>query len=171
MKTCEKCKCKFSNWVVIDGKPKNLHSRKYCLTCSPWGKHNTKKIDRNTENLTHKFCPRCREFKLLNEFYNKGKPKTRKSVYCKPCTNKQTTERQKKLKQLCAEYKGGRCSSCGYNKYIGALEFHHVDPKQKDFNISHARSTAFGDKIKKELDKCVLLCSNCHKEEHFNMSL
>lgn len=54
----------------------------------------------------------------------------------------------------------------GYNKYIGALEFHHKDPNSKDFNISQCRSHKFSQKIKDELDKCSLLCSNCHREEH-----
>jgi len=68
----------------------------------------------------------------------------------------------KKIKLV--EYKGGGCQVCEYNKSIGALEFHHVDPNEKDFTIS-AKSYAF-ERLKKEVDKCVLLCSNCHIEVH-----
>ena len=62
-------------------------------------------------------------------------------------------------------YLGNKCSVCGYNKCIHALEAHHKNPNEKDFTISgaHCRSWL---RIKKELDKCILLCSNCHREEH-----
>tara|TARA_R110002074_G_scaffold400448_1_gene595930 strand:+ start:222 stop:494 length:273 start_codon:yes stop_codon:yes gene_type:complete len=82
------------------------------------------------------------------------------------CTNQQTVERQRKFKQKCVEYKGGKCERCGYDKYLGVLEFHHKDPNEKDFNISKVRLTTFNEDIKKELDKCSCLCANCHREEH-----
>jgi hypothetical protein len=86
--------------------------------------------------------------------------------YCKPCTTEQTVERQQKFKRQCVEYKGGKCSRCEYDKYVGALEFHHLDPSEKDFSPSQCKLTKFDNRIKKELDKCVLLCANCHREEH-----
>jgi hypothetical protein len=67
------------------------------------------------------------------------------------------------LKEKALTYKGGRCSKCSYNKCKRALSFHHVDPSQKDFNIGTLRSWG---KIKTELDKCILLCMNCHHEVH-----
>jgi 5-methylcytosine-specific restriction endonuclease McrA len=73
------------------------------------------------------------------------------------------------LKQLMVEYKGGCCQKCGYNKYKGALEFHHTDPSQKDFTPSRLKRYKFNDLVKKELDKCMLLCSNCHKEIHYEI--
>lgn len=54
----------------------------------------------------------------------------------------------------------------GSNKYYGVLEFHHKDTDKKDFAISKARLTAFNENVKKELDKCLCLCANCHREEH-----
>jgi hypothetical protein len=69
---------------------------------------------------------------------------------------------------MSVEYKGGKCSSCGYNKCIAALEFHHLDPSKKDFSISSSGNTRSWNKVKEELDKCVLLCSNCHREVHTN---
>ena len=67
---------------------------------------------------------------------------------------------------MAVEYKGGCCEKCGYKKYIGALEFHHLDPNEKDFGIADKGFIRSWDKIKKELDKCILVCSNCHKEIH-----
>ena len=71
---------------------------------------------------------------------------------------------RKRAKIKLVEYKGGKCQCCGYNKCIDALEFHHLDKKEKDFTIS-GKSWSF-EKIKKETDKCILVCSNCHKEIH-----
>lgn len=61
-------------------------------------------------------------------------------------------------------HKGGACQICGYNKSVRALQFHHLKPGEKDFNISSASKS--WQSIKKELDKCILLCSNCHAEVH-----
>jgi len=73
-----------------------------------------------------------------------------------------------KCKQRAVEYKGGRCQICGYAKYFGALEFHHKDPKVKDFVVgSWTHSSNQWEKIKREIDKCILVCSNCHREIHY----
>lgn len=76
----------------------------------------------------------------------------------------QNKRRGVKIKAV--EYKGGKCNKCGYNKCLGAMEFHHLDPKEKDFSIGNKGYTRSWDKVKEELDKCVLLCANCHREEH-----
>jgi DNA invertase Pin-like site-specific DNA recombinase len=73
--------------------------------------------------------------------------------------------RRTKIKLL--EYKGGKCERCGYNKCTDALEFHHLDPNEKDFTIS-GKSWSF-ERLKKEAEKCILVCSNCHKEIHYNL--
>lgn len=110
-------------------------------------------------------CTRCDETKLLSEFYDKN-GKIGGSSYCKSCMGKQSLDRQRNLKQVCIDYKGGECQECGYNKCNAALEFHHLDPNEKDFNISELKKTNFNEQIKSELDKCALLCSNCHREVH-----
>lgn len=112
-----------------------------------------------------KYCAYCKEQKPLSAFYNR-RGKEGGSAYCKPCTNSEALLRQRKFKVKCIEYKGGKCEICGYDKFQGALEFHHRDPTQKDFQLSKARSWTFNERIKNELDKCQILCSNCHKELH-----
>lgn len=57
-----------------------------------------------------------------------------------------------------------KCQKCGYDRYSGALEFHHIDPSQKDFTISNMNFKL--TEAVEEIKKCVLLCSNCHKELH-----
>jgi 5-methylcytosine-specific restriction endonuclease McrA len=71
---------------------------------------------------------------------------------------------RKRTKLKLIEYKGGKCELCGYSKCARALEFHHLNPDEKDFSIS-GRSLSF-DKLKSEVDKCILVCSNCHSEIH-----
>lgn len=76
------------------------------------------------------------------------------------------SKRRRKLKQMAVEYKGGSCVECGYKKCLGALEFHHLNPNEKDFAISGGGYSLSWEKIKIELDKCVLVCGNCHSEIH-----
>lgn len=71
---------------------------------------------------------------------------------------------RKRKKIELVEYKGGCCERCGYNKSIEALQFHHLDPNEKDFAIS-AKSYSF-ERLKKEVDKCIMVCANCHIEIH-----
>jgi len=75
-------------------------------------------------------------------------------------------KRRKMIRKMAIEYKGGRYAICGYNKNINALEFHHFDSGKKDFGISAKGYTRSWEQVKRELGKCVLLCSNCHREVH-----
>ena len=68
-------------------------------------------------------------------------------------------------------YKGGQCQLCGYEKCLQALEFHHLESSCKDFGISDKGYTRSWKKIKEELDKCILLCANCHREVHSGLQL
>ena len=124
------------------------------------------------EGVTHKTCPRCKEEKEASEYYiRKNRGLKRLSGFCKKCTCEERVERGRAFKVKCVEYKGGSCERCGYGESLSALEFHHVDPSQKDFGIGKQRRTKFDEDIRKELDKCILLCANCHREEHEKMHL
>ena len=87
-------------------------------------------------------------------------------IRCKKCNVEAVSERRRELKRKALEYKGNCCSVCGYRKSVAALQFHHLDPTQKDFGIAEKGNTMGWEKIKIELDKCVLLCANCHAEVH-----
>jgi hypothetical protein len=76
------------------------------------------------------------------------------------------SRRRKRLRDMAREYKGGKCALCDYRRCQRALSFHHIDPKKKDFGLSSRGLTRSWDKIKEEIDKCVLLCANCHMEVH-----
>ena len=73
-------------------------------------------------------------------------------------------KRRRKIKTLALEYKGDRCQLCGYSKYQGALDLHHKNPETKSFGIGDKGYTRSLEKIKAELDKCLLVCANCHRE-------
>ena len=72
-------------------------------------------------------------------------------------------KRRRKIKLMSIEYKGGKCQICGYSKYPGALDLHHINGK-KSFGISDKGYTRSWERTKKELDKCILVCANCHRE-------
>jgi PHP family Zn ribbon phosphoesterase len=100
--------------------------------------------------------------------YRKESKRTN-SWRCIKCASTAVQKRRDKLKLLAVEYKGSCCSICGYNKCVAALEFHHTDPSEKDFGISAKGLTRSWDKLKEELDKCILVCANCHREIHFEL--
>jgi predicted DNA-binding protein YlxM (UPF0122 family) len=126
----------------------------------------------------------------IREYYNKGyscqktaikfgvgKTTVRKYVDIRPrkvLTDEQrkvnavkaVNKRRRKIKEMAIAYKGGVCQECGYDKCNSALEFHHLDPNEKDFNISKNGHSRSWKRVKDELDKCILVCSNCHKEIH-----
>lgn len=103
----------------------------------------------------------CKEFHISFERLRKyiifDKSKEKKLVH-KP------KDTAKRYKQLLVEYKGGKCQICGYNKCVQAMDFHHIDPNIKSFQISGGTKSL--NKLKQEVDKCILLCSNCHRELH-----
>ena len=79
---------------------------------------------------------------------------------------KAVAERRRKLKQMVVEYKGGKCIICGYKRYAGAFDLHHVGDSKKEFGLSVRGLTRSWERIKKEADKCILVCANCHREIH-----
>jgi len=85
---------------------------------------------------------------------------------CKKCAVEAVQKRREKIKSLAIEYKGGKCEICGYDKCNGALEFHHLNSDEKDFGISAKGYTRSFESVKRELDKCILVCANCHREIH-----
>lgn len=86
---------------------------------------------------------------------------------CKKCAVESVQLRRDKLKTMAVEYKGGCCEICGYNKSIAALEFHHLNAADKEYSIGDKGYTRSWENIKNEIDKCILVCANCHREIHF----
>jgi hypothetical protein len=126
-------------------------------------------------------CRDCKQLKMCkwaSQFTQTGKPvyKTR----CDDCVNKYLSSRRKATrprvtslaldrkylaKKRCVDYLGGRCVRCGYDRCIKAMTFHHRDPAAKEFEVGQRLDWSW-KVLRTELDKCDLLCFNCHMEEH-----
>ena len=91
---------------------------------------------------------------------------------CKKCMYDSSKNYLYELKIKCILYKGGKCERCGYDKCVRSMHFHHVDPSLKEFSISdrnpntNKKGTKKWESVRSELNKCILLCSNCHFEIH-----
>lgn len=75
-------------------------------------------------------------------------------------------KRRKKIREMAIEYLGGECCLCGYKRCSAALDFHHQDESQKSFGLSQDGMTRSWTKTRQELEKCILVCANCHREIH-----
>lgn len=115
-------------------------------------------------------CTRCSTEQSEDNFYKasgsqyKSHWNVRDSM-CKPCRMAYGTERRHKIKQMAVEYLGGCCLKCGIRSSQYCIyDFHHRDPSQKDFSFGKVNKGF--EQIKPELDKCDLLCANCHRIIH-----
>ena len=100
-------------------------------------------------------CPRHGRTRFVLE--NRG------SYRCMKCRGADVSAWRRRAKQRLVEEAGGRCRVCGYDRYLGALQFHHLDPPRKSFPLSRGCTRAFAE-LQAEAAKCVLLCANCHAE-------
>lgn len=163
MNTCLKCNQTFPNKLIIDGKERNLQNRKYCINCSVYGGKNTRQLHKTNlpggqTQPVELICSECDRTYIYHHADSKGHTKTK----CNSCL---VNKRRIDLKIKCLEYKGNKCEQCGYDKCSRAMSFHHKDATKKDFGISGKHCYTW-QRIKSELDKCSLLCANCHMEEH-----
>jgi len=146
-KTCKICSSEIPNRLLIDGHLRVLTSRRYCLECSPYGYHNTRKLD--VPKKDSNACVVC----------DKQIPLRRRR--CGACNTK---IRRVRNKLAAIHMLGGKCARCGWKDNFSALEFHHVNGK-KDFTIGQVANKSW-DSIVDELKKCIILCANCHRVEH-----
>lgn len=150
-KICQWCNQEF------EAKTKNT---KYCSrSCQCKASRDRIKKGINNRN---KICVKCgKTFTIKDQGYNR-----RYCYECIPQIPKSGAENRKIIKKWALEYKGKKCCICGYDKCTEALDFHHINPEEKDFILSDRNLILDWNEIKKELDKCVLVCSNCHREIH-----
>lgn len=136
-----------------------------------------------------KICSKCKLEKNLYEFTKNKTTKDGFTRYCKSCKKiadkkwfdenpsvwkSGNSKRNEKIKEIIFEFRdylGGECKKCGENrKHL--LDFHHKNPTLKENIISHIL-VYYGynekaiKKAKEEVDKCILLCSNCHRDFHY----
>jgi 5-methylcytosine-specific restriction endonuclease McrA len=85
------------------------------------------------------------------------------TVACKRCVGEAVTRRKQAVKRILVEEAGGCCAICGYDRCVVNLVFHHVDPREKSFGLSMNTTKSLAA-YRAEVEKCVLLCANCHGE-------
>jgi transposase len=81
---------------------------------------------------------------------------------CARCNTEAVSDRRRRVKEILVAEAGGRCVTCGFDSYMGALQFHHRDPATKAFEVSRQGITRSLERLRLEAQKCVLLCANCH---------
>ncbi len=89
---------------------------------------------------------------------------SRGTYRCLLCRRERVVRRRKKVKEILVAEAGGGCAICGYNRHVGTLQFHHLDPAAKLFALSERGLTRSIQRCRAEAAKCVLLCANCHAE-------
>lgn len=83
---------------------------------------------------------------------------------CSRCNSEAVSEARRRAKRILVSEAGGCCVLCGYNRSMAALQFHHLDPDKKRFQLSLRGLARSLDKAREEARKCALLCANCHAE-------
>ena len=141
---CRNCGDPIPWRMQVEGVVKFMPNRKFCLKCSPWRGHNTKKDINSVPRgkLPWKDLPEEKKQQIQSVNYTRG------------------VERKNKLIKLA----GGKCTKCGYNKNPKALTFHHLRDKKFQLAINSLASRNW-DEILDEFKKCELVCMNCHMEE------
>lgn len=115
-----------------------------------------REAERNGSRRFTADCPRHGE----TEFLAFGQGRSR----CAKCNVEAVVRRRKRVKDVLVEEAGGACQVCGYARCRRALQFHHLDPKEKSYGLSERGVTRSLERARAEAAKCVLLCSNCHAE-------
>lgn len=102
-------------------------------------------------------------------------------LYCRNChhehhfNERHSVDNRQNTKKIYIEYKGNKCEECGYNNCQASLSFHHLDPNEKEIQFSNISERVnniedIKNIIIKELDKCQILCMNCHNEKHVDIN-
>ena len=90
---------------------------------------------------------------------------------CAKCRAEAVARRRRKVKRILLDEAGGACRLCGYDRCVAALHFHHLEPAEKRFTLSHRGVARSLESARAEASKCVLLCSNCHVEVEAGVSV
>lgn len=99
-------------------------------------------------------CPRC------EPSAHRATPS--RGFVCLRCRASAVAARRRKVKAILVEEAGGCCARCGFAESLAALQFHHLDPSEKEFHIAHQGVTRSIARARDEARKCILLCANCH---------
>ena len=172
----------FGNWKVIKKLPSKNNKTYWLCKCQICGLQKEIQTCHLRNNTYAKCCDNSKYQDNIKKCDICGKnfipktPQANKRRFCYECSPSydkddrasNITAIRHAIKRQLVEYKGGKCCKCGYNKSIKALQFHHLNPNEKEFTIaSNLRLSDFNmQNYYNEVDKCLLLCANCHAEIH-----
>jgi transposase-like protein/DNA-directed RNA polymerase subunit RPC12/RpoP len=115
-----------------------------------------------------RYAPRGSRHELVRECRVHGWATFRRvgsgSYRCSKCGPANVARRRRRVKEILLAEAGGACRLCGYDRFPGALQFHHVERAEKRFQIAARGVTRSLVEAREEARKCVLLCANCHAE-------
>lgn len=101
------------------------------------------------------------------DYYKTGSVERKACPDCIPDSERHNASLKRMLvKKKAVEEKGNKCALCGKTYPLQVYDFHHICPSEKDFNIGNKHATVKWEIVKKEIDKCLLLCANCHRLIH-----
>lgn len=152
---------------------KNKYCFRYCTRCK--ADRPTAEFATSWHGSTSRTCKKCDALKAAEASRaRKESGQCRRctqsahgKLYCPTCrhiVDEKLRKMRIKRKLEAVQYKGGRCSDCGLESaFMSVYDFHHLTPSEKSFTLSYYKSWEL---LKVELDKCVLLCSNCHRIRH-----
>lgn len=117
-----------------------------------------------------KICYRCSVEKPLEDFYKRIASKDNRQCYCKACANQRVKDYRRERKNWLKQIKGSSCYICGEKHNHSDMDFHHLEPKEKEINVSTAVSKNWSlTRLKKEINKCIIVCRPCHRQIHKEM--
>jgi hypothetical protein len=115
-----------------------------------------------------KVCTKCHQELPITDFNYRNKAKGTRRSECKYCHTKYMRDKYQEKKVIVQQWKTELCcAKCGESRgYV--LDYHHIDPSQKEDTIARMISNNYTlDKVKQEIEKCICLCANCHREFHY----
>lgn len=110
-------------------------------------------------------CNSCGDLLEEGDNWSPSRAKT-SHPQCNDCVKREVRNKRKQRKLEAIEYLGGKCSDCGGEFHIASYDFHHIKPSEKEHKPS-SLMTCSKERLYKELDKCILLCANCHRVHHY----
>jgi hypothetical protein len=163
---CAQCGQPIPVFIIVDGHKRYHRGRKQCFVCWPFKPKKHPWV--NQHGGTHRECHSPHHVGPLllpiSDFQMANMKKGYKNSYCRTCQTIRIRDSRQRFKDQCIAYKGGKCEACGYDRCRDAMDFHHLG--DKEFQLSRYQRCSLNDLVKQELDKCHLLCANCHREAH-----
>ena len=163
---CSKCKEDKSISQFNKHKGKKFGVRGYCKACQAESEkvYRSKLKDTTVSLPEFKICNSCGLTKSKDDFWKRGRSPDGLRWFCKSCcanTPEYIEKTYRATKRNFVVLAGGCCQRCGYQEFLPGLTFHHINRKEKGGPVSSLTYGNF-EVARQEIDKCILLCSNCH---------